>query len=88
MSATPLIPDVSHAELEAHAMAGDRAAFSQVVRLHQRSVFFTALRIGRGDEQFAGHRPKDIPASLDQTGIVPRGGFGEDLMLRIATNWP
>ena len=37
----------------AAAQAGDRGAFSALVRAHQRSVFFTALRIGGGDEQFA-----------------------------------
>ncbi len=37
----------------AAALAGDRQAFSRLVRLHQRSVFLLALRLHRGDEQAA-----------------------------------
>ena len=33
--------------------AGDRAAFSEVVREHQRPVFFHVLRMTRGDEALA-----------------------------------
>ena len=33
--------------------AGDRAVFSSLVREHQRSVFFTAMRLSSGDEASA-----------------------------------
>ena len=75
------------AELERAAMSGDRAAFSQVVRLHQRSVFFTALRMGRGDEQFA----RDISQKTFLQAWSKRSSFrGESSLktwlLRITTN--
>lgn len=68
-------------------MAGDRAAFSRVVRLHQRSVFFTALRIGRGDEQFA----RDVVQKTFLQAWTKRASFRGEAsvktwMLRIATN--
>jgi len=72
---------------ERDAMNGDREAFSVVVRRHQRSVFFTALRIGRGDEQFA----RDITQKTFLQAWTKRASFRGEAslktwLLRIATN--
>ena len=74
-------------DLEAAAMAGDRQAFSAVVRLHQRGIFFTALRMGRGDEQFA----RDITQKTFLQAWSKRASFRGEAslrtwLLRIATN--
>lgn len=41
------------AELLVRIHEGDREAFSALIRDHQRSVFFVALRMSSGDEAFA-----------------------------------
>lgn len=74
-------------DLEQAALSGDRESFSQIVRLHQRSVFFTALRMARGDEQFA----RDIAQKTFLQAWTKRESFrGESSLktwlLRITTN--
>lgn len=71
---------------ERAAMAGDRDAFSRIVRRHQRSVFFTALRIGP-DEQFA----RDIAQKTFLQAWAKRESFRREAslktwLLRITTN--
>jgi len=73
--------------VERDALSGDRDAFSAMVRRHQRSVFFTALRVGRGDEQFA----RDITQKTFLQAWAKRASFrGESSvktwLLRITTN--
>jgi RNA polymerase sigma-70 factor (ECF subfamily) len=71
---------------ERAAMGGDRDAFSRIVRRHQRSVFFTALRMGR-DEQFA----RDIAQKTFLQAWTKRDSFRAEAslktwLLRITTN--
>jgi RNA polymerase sigma-70 factor, ECF subfamily len=78
---------VSPDTVERDAMNGNRKAFSVLVRRHQRSIFFTALRVGRGDEQFA----RDITQKTFLKGWSKRATFRGEAsvktwLLRIATN--
>jgi RNA polymerase sigma-70 factor (ECF subfamily) len=66
---------------------GDRDAFADLVREHQRSVFFTALRMGRGDEQLA----RDVVQRTFEQAWKKRESFRGDAsartwLLTIATN--
>ncbi len=66
---------------------GDRAAFSALVREHQRSVFFLALRLSRGDEQLA----RDVAQKTFLQAWARRASFrGESSyktwLLRITSN--
>ncbi len=66
---------------------GDRDAFAALVREHQRSVFFTALRFARGDEQLA----RDVVQRTFEQAWKKRDSFrGEAAvktwLLRIAVN--
>ena len=74
-------------ELLRRARAGDRSAFGELLRRHQRSVFFLALRMGRGDEQLA----RDIVQKTFLRAWRGRDSFRGDAsvktwLLRIATN--
>ena len=74
-------------DLVAAAQAGDRSAFSSLVREHQRSVFFLALRLSRGDEQLA----RDVTQKTFLQAWVKRASFrGESSfktwLLRITAN--
>jgi len=67
--------------------SGDPAAFGRLVREHQRSVFGLALRMARGDEQFA----RDITQRTFEQAWKGRASFRGDAsfktwVLRIATN--
>jgi RNA polymerase sigma-70 factor, ECF subfamily len=66
---------------------GDRAAFGALVREHQRSVFFLALRLSRGDEQLA----RDVTQKTFLKAWAAREGFRGEAsfktwVLRIAGN--
>ncbi|MEE2829717.1 MAG: RNA polymerase sigma factor [Myxococcota bacterium] len=66
---------------------GDRAAFSALIREHQRSVFFLSLRLTSGDEAFA----RDIVQKTFLQAWTHRASFrGEasfkSWILRIASN--
>lgn len=74
-------------DLIAAAQAGDRAAFSSLVREHQRSVFFLALRLSRGDEQLA----RDVAQKTFLQAWSKRDSFRGEAsfktwLLRIASN--
>ncbi len=74
-------------DLVAAAQAGDRAAFSALVREHQRAVFFAALRAGRGDEQLA----RDVVQKTFLQAWAKRESFRGDAsyrtwLIRIASN--
>lgn len=69
------------------ALAGDRDAFSRLVRLHQRSVFGLALRLHRGDEQAA----RDTTQKAFLQAWAKREGFRAEAsfktwLLRITAN--
>ncbi len=74
-------------DLVAAAQAGDRDAFSALVREHQRSVFFVALRLSRGDEQLA----RDVTQKAFLQAWAKRTSFRGDAsfktwLLRITSN--
>jgi len=74
-------------ELTAAVRRGDEAIFSRLVREHQRSVFFLALRMTRGDEPFA----RDIVQKTFLAAWRHRENFRGDAsfrtwVLRIAHN--
>jgi RNA polymerase sigma-70 factor, ECF subfamily len=74
-------------DLVAAAQAGDRDAFSALVRQHQRSVFFVALRLSRGDEQLA----RDVTQKTFLQAWARRESFRGEAsfktwLLRIASN--
>ena len=65
----------------------DRAAFSSLIREHQRGVFFHALRLCRGDEQLA----RDVAQKTFLQAWKAREGFRGEAsvrtwLLRIAHN--
>lgn len=67
--------------------AGDRAVFSSLVREHQRSVFFTAMRLSSGDEASA----RDIVQKAFLQAWTHRENFRgqasfKTWLLRITTN--
>ena len=66
---------------------GDRDVFAQLVREHQRSVFFLAMRLSRGDEQFS----KDMVQKSFLKAWSHRDGFRGEAsfktwLLRIGRN--
>jgi len=66
---------------------GDRESFADLVREHQRSVFFVALRLGRGDEQMA----RDVVQRTFEQAWAKRESFrgeasAKTWLLTIATN--
>ncbi|MCP4872625.1 MAG: sigma-70 family RNA polymerase sigma factor [Proteobacteria bacterium] len=66
---------------------GDRDAFADLVREHQRSVFFVALRTARGDEQLA----RDVVQRTFEQAWKKRESFrgeasAKTWLLTIATN--
>lgn len=75
------------ADLSAAIRRGDQDVFSRLVREHQQSVFFMALRMGRGDEALA----RDIVQKSFLAAWRHRKSFRGDAsfrtwVLRIARN--
>lgn len=74
-------------DLVAAAQGGDRAAFSALVREHQRSVFFLALRLSRGDEQLARDvAQKTFLQAWDRRASFRGEASFKTWLLRIASN--
>lgn len=77
---------MDEAELK-RIQGGDRAVFSELIRAHQRSVFFLALRMSSGDEALA----RDIAQKTFLQAWRNRASFRGDSsfktwLLRIASN--
>jgi RNA polymerase sigma-70 factor (ECF subfamily) len=75
------------ADLLARIQEGDREAFSALIRDHQRSVFFVALRMSSGDEAFARDLVQKtfLQAWLHRKKFRGEASF-KSWVLRIASN--
>ncbi len=79
-------PDDPDAMALKRVRAGDRAAFAEVVRRHQRAVFFLCLRYLRHEEDAADMTQRALLRSYEKLGSFDGRSAFRTWLFRIAVN--